>query len=107
MVPLSPGAREVFGELLRGAESSGAERIRSTGRSWLWEQVARAAHLAGLDAEKCRPYALRHTFATHLLERGVPWRDVAALMGHSDPRSLMGYTVPSDDRLRRAVEALG
>jgi integrase len=47
-------------------------------------RFAKARDLAGLDAGVV-PYALRHTMATMLAERGVPELEIAAVMGHRMP----------------------
>lgn len=99
--PLGRLGREAFGELAAGKQG----RIIHVGTKQHWAQVSSLARMIGLDPEKCRPYALRHSFATHLLERGVERRVVSELMGHRDPRTLDTYTIPSAHQLR-AVQVL-
>lgn len=105
IVPVVGPARVALENLLELTPATSAYII-NVGTTRYWELVSAAARLAGLAPEKCRPYALRHTGATHLAERGVHPRLIAEILGHVDLRHVMTYTQPNDAALRAALLTL-
>ena len=72
---------------------------RRLDRHSAWRRVERAARRAGLPG-RCYPHVLRHSFATHLLERGADLRVVQELLGHASITTTQIYTHTNQARLR-------
>jgi integrase/recombinase XerD len=70
-------------------------------RQSAWQIVMKAATKAGLE-EEVSPHALRHSFATHLLDGGADIRVVQELLGHSSVTTTQIYTLVTIDKLRES-----
>jgi site-specific recombinase XerD len=95
-VMLSPRLLSALREYWRGAGLpgprifSGRDRTKPLHRVAVHKAFRRAARKAGIR-KVLGPHALRHSFATHMLERGTDLRTLQVLLGHASIRSTTMY----------------
>ncbi len=72
------------------------------GRVSIIRMLDRCAKQAGIE-RKVTPHALRHSFATHLVDEGVDIRLIQEMLGHESPSTTQRYTHVSQTRLHDVV----
>ena len=91
------------------ARHNAEERMRNLSEQLNEIQMLRALEAGRIPAEfkLVLPHALRHTFATRLMEKKMPIEIISQLLGHSDIRITQQYMHILDDTLNKEVQKIG
>lgn len=112
VVPIGTFARNSLDQYLTlsrpsllGKKSNSSLFLNSRGdclsRQSAWEIIATVAERANVQT-RVTPHAIRHSFATHLLDGGADIRVVQELLGHSSVTTTQIYTLVTIDKLRES-----
>lgn len=118
VVPVGRKALGIVERYLRDGRPELLRRAKGAASAWLfvnrrggkisrvgvWKILSSYGRRAGLRTA-LTPHMLRHSFATHLLERGADLRSVQLMLGHADISTTQIYTHVVEERLKQVYKA--
>lgn len=110
IIPVGGKAREAISKYLKNSRPRLSKRSqdahiflsrlgRKISRQSFWKMLKKYARAAGIK-RNITPHTLRHSFATHLLEKGADLRSVQEMLGHADISTTQIYTHINKARLK-------
>ena len=96
-----PAARQRATPIMQTAALFVSTEGKKLTRQQFWYQIKCYAGVAGLRLESVTPHALRHSFATHLLNHGADLRTLQLLLGHRSLSTTQIYTRVARHHLQR------
>jgi len=107
IVPLTRESISALKKYIAGRENQETVFLGARGKALNRRQLQRivqtrirSAHYGG----KASPHVLRHSFATHLLDRGADLKAVKELLGHANLSTTQIYTHITTDRLKKVYQ---
>ena len=73
-------------------------------RHRFYQLIKKLADQCNISREKVSPHVIRHSFASHLLDRGVDLRIIQESLGHKDISTTQIYTHIQPNKLRKILE---
>lgn len=114
IVPMSDRLYQQFGKYLEQYKKeltpnapvfpSTQNKTSNIGRKAVWKILK--THKEKLNIEQLHPHALRHTFATHHLEKGTTLEEIKTMLGHKNYNTTLIYADIPTSQLKQKIEAV-